>query len=62
MTQTIVNAYGIDPQRVYIAGLSAGGAMAAVVATEYPEIFAAVGVHSGLPPGVAGGPKRAVGR
>ena len=53
MTQAIVNAYGIDPRRVFIAGLSAGGAMAAVVATAYPEIFAAVGVHSGLPPGAA---------
>jgi len=53
LTEAIVNAYGIDPQRVFIAGLSAGGAMAAVVATAYPEIFAAVGVHSGLPPGVA---------
>jgi poly(hydroxyalkanoate) depolymerase family esterase len=53
MTQAIVNEHGIDPERVFIAGLSAGGAMAAVVAAGYPEIFAAVGVHSGLPPGIA---------
>ena len=53
MTQALVNAHGIDPQRVFIAGLSAGGAMAAVVASAYPEIFAAGGVASGLPPGAA---------
>jgi poly(hydroxyalkanoate) depolymerase family esterase len=53
MTQAVVRANGIDPERVYIAGLSAGGAMAAQVACAYPELFAAAGVHSGLPPGAA---------
>lgn len=53
MTQAIIKAHGIDPHRVFIAGLSAGGAMAAIVADAYPEIFAAVGVHSGLPNGAA---------
>ena len=53
MTQAVVQQQGLDPRRVFIAGLSAGGAMATIVAAAYPEIFAAVGVHSGLPTGAA---------
>ena len=53
MTQWVMTQYGIDARRVYIAGLSAGGAMADIVAASYPEIFAAVGIHSGLPRGSA---------
>jgi poly(hydroxyalkanoate) depolymerase family esterase len=48
-TRDVMKRYAIAPGRVFIAGMSAGGAMAVVMGRAYPDLFAAVGCHSGLP-------------
>jgi Esterase PHB depolymerase len=48
VTRQIMHDFPIHPGRIYIAGLSAGGAAAAIMGSLYPELYTAIGVHSGL--------------
>lgn len=53
LTRTVAAEFGVPTDSIFAAGLSAGGAMAATLAATQPGVFAAVGIHSGLPHGIA---------
>jgi len=53
ITRAVAERHGADPRRIFVAGLSAGAAMAVILGETHPELIAGVGAHSGLPYGCA---------
>jgi poly(hydroxyalkanoate) depolymerase family esterase len=53
MTREIAAQFGVEDHRIFVAGMSAGAAMAVILGTTYPDLYTAVGAHSGLPYGAA---------
>ncbi|MCM2563753.1 PHB depolymerase family esterase [Lutimaribacter sp. EGI FJ00015] len=53
LTRKLMKEFGLGRESVFVAGLSSGGAMAAILADVYPDVFSAAGIHSGLSRGTA---------
>jgi poly(hydroxyalkanoate) depolymerase family esterase len=53
LARSVAAEFEVPADAVFVAGLSAGGAMAAILAEAYPDVFKAAGIHSGLPAGAA---------